>query len=254
MKKVVAVLTVAIFLFSCGESSVGVRDRDDGSGGSDGDGGGGGGGGSGYTLTTSVSPYGSGSISRYPNQSSYSPGTSVSVTATAAGSNYTFTGWSGASTSTSSTITIVMDGNRSLTANFREQGANAVRITLTYWNTTETDVLGDKKLDPRIYFNVHSYQNGKIARTDKTNNLLDQDNLGQTWSGSSKSSPVMFMETASEVRIEAVVTEQDPLVSDDISPGYWSVFTLPVSAGRTGSATLEGGKSTVRYSFEFLRQ
>jgi uncharacterized repeat protein (TIGR02543 family) len=47
----------------------------------------------------------------------YSAGTSVALTATAA-SGYRFLGWSGAATGTSKVVNLVMNGNKSLTANF----------------------------------------------------------------------------------------------------------------------------------------
>jgi len=38
--------------------------------------------------------------------------------------------------------------------------SNAVIITLTGWETKETDFLGDTKLDPTIYFQVIAIQGG----------------------------------------------------------------------------------------------
>ena len=62
-----------------------------------------------------------GTVARYPNEDTYKYGEEVIVVATAK-PGYTFTGWSGASTSTSATITIIMDGNKTLTANFQQKG------------------------------------------------------------------------------------------------------------------------------------
>jgi uncharacterized protein (TIGR02145 family)/uncharacterized repeat protein (TIGR02543 family) len=76
-----------------------------------------------YTLTTEVSPAGGGSVSRDPSWGSYLNGTTVTVTAVAA-SGYVFTGWSSASgTSAASGSTwesaiVVMNGAKTLTANF----------------------------------------------------------------------------------------------------------------------------------------
>jgi len=86
-----------------------------------------------YTLTTSVSPSGGGTVSRSPNQTSYTSGTSVTVTATAA-SGYTFTGWSGASTSTSSSVTITMNGDKTLTANFKQQPTYTLTTRVSPFN------------------------------------------------------------------------------------------------------------------------
>jgi len=75
-----------------------------------------------YTLTTIVSPIGGGAILCNPNQTTFSSGTSVTVMATAA-SGYTFIGWSGASNSTSTSVTVTMNGDLTLTANFKQQSS-----------------------------------------------------------------------------------------------------------------------------------
>ncbi len=71
-----------------------------------------------YTLSTVTTPY-VGEISRNPNNASYREGATVTVTApTVAG--YTFTGWSGASTSTTAIVTVTMDGDKTLTAIYKQ--------------------------------------------------------------------------------------------------------------------------------------
>jgi len=72
-----------------------------------------------YTLTVNINPTTGGEVSRYPNQQSYNHGTTVTVTATA-NTGYTFTGWTGASDGTGASTAILMDGNRSVTANFEQ--------------------------------------------------------------------------------------------------------------------------------------
>ncbi|RPJ39533.1 MAG: right-handed parallel beta-helix repeat-containing protein, partial [Planctomycetaceae bacterium] len=67
-----------------------------------------------YTLTVSAT---NGTVTRTPNQSSYTSGTSVSLQAMP-NSGYTFTGWSGALTGTANPATLVMNSNKSVTANF----------------------------------------------------------------------------------------------------------------------------------------
>jgi len=203
-----------------------------------------------YTLTVNASPSSAGTVS--PAQASYASGTQATITATPV-SGYAFSRWSGASTSTSNPLSITMNGDKSLTAVF-EQTANAVIITLRYWESKETDgIFGSKLLDPRISFIVTSRQGGKTASTNKTGYLLDKDDLGQTWSGSSKSSPVPFITSADEVRIEAFVEEKDVLSNDDISPGYYVVFYPPFRIS-SGTETLDygNGKSKVRFDYEFV--
>jgi len=131
--------------------------------------------------------------------------------------------------------------------------ANAVIVTLTYWETKETDLL-DSKLDPEIYFNVVAYESGRQVSKNSTTSLLRADNVGQTWSGYSKSSPISFVGTADELRIYAVVIERDPLANDDISPGYYAGFDSPFVSGVRGSKTLNygSGKSKVSLDYEFV--
>ncbi|GBU25422.1 hypothetical protein R83H12_02065 [Fibrobacteria bacterium R8-3-H12] len=136
-----------------------------------------------------------------------------------------------------------------------KQTANSIIITLRYWETKEKDGLlnTDKDLDPKIYFNVIARQGGKIVSNNSTSALLDKDNVGQSWSGSSKSSPIPFTPSADELRIEAIVVEKDPLVNDDISPGYYKSFGSPFTLGN-GTVTLDygSGKSKVSFDYEFV--
>jgi hypothetical protein len=138
-----------------------------------------------------------------------------------------------------------------------DKPANAVIITLKYWETKETDgLLGtDKALDPKISFNVIARQGSKTVSNNSTGALLDRDNVGQTWSGSSKSSPIPFITSADELRIVATVIEKDPLADDDISPGYYATFSPPFYTG-SGKKTLDygGGKSKVIFDYEFVWQ
>jgi uncharacterized repeat protein (TIGR02543 family) len=68
-----------------------------------------------YTLVTSVTPAGAGTIS--PPNWAYSPGTMVTLTATS-NSGYAFTGWGGDCSGTVKTCNVLMDKNRTATADF----------------------------------------------------------------------------------------------------------------------------------------
>lgn len=77
-----------------------------------------------YTLATYASPYGSGSVAlspspNCPNSGQYLPGTRVQMTAYGA-PGYTFAGWSGNASGTANPYTIIMDSNKSVTANFNQ--------------------------------------------------------------------------------------------------------------------------------------
>lgn len=71
-----------------------------------------------YTLSTSVS--GSGSVS---GGGAYDEGTTATVTASAA-SGWSFSNWSGDASGSSSSATVYMDGNKSVTAVFVQDGTN----------------------------------------------------------------------------------------------------------------------------------
>jgi uncharacterized repeat protein (TIGR02543 family) len=67
-----------------------------------------------YTLTVTAA---NGSVTRTPSKSSYTAGETVSLLAVPS-SGYAFTGWSGAISGTSNPAAVVMDGSKSVTANF----------------------------------------------------------------------------------------------------------------------------------------
>jgi uncharacterized repeat protein (TIGR02543 family) len=67
-----------------------------------------------YTLDITAT---NGSVAKTPDQASYNHGTTVTLRATA-NIGYTFTGWSGDASGTTNPTTVVMDGNKSITANF----------------------------------------------------------------------------------------------------------------------------------------
>jgi uncharacterized repeat protein (TIGR02543 family) len=67
-----------------------------------------------YSLTVNAT---NGSVAKNPDQSLYDHGTNVELTATA-NTGYHFTGWSGDLSGTTNPETILMDGNKSVTANF----------------------------------------------------------------------------------------------------------------------------------------
>jgi len=68
-----------------------------------------------YTLTTSVSPAGGGTVS---GGGTYNEGATATVTVLTTTAGYTFSNWSGAASGTSTTTTVLMNGAKSVTANF----------------------------------------------------------------------------------------------------------------------------------------
>jgi len=90
-----------------------------------------------YTLTVNRNPAAGGSVTRNPDKANYNTGETVTVTASA-NANYTFTGWSGASTAAAASVQIIMNGDKTLTANFQLNQVNPtdMRIRINKTNNT----------------------------------------------------------------------------------------------------------------------
>jgi len=95
-----------------------------------------------YTLTTSVSPSGAGSVS--PSGGEYDAGSSLSLSATAA-SGYAFDYWSGSASGTSPSTTIVMDSDKSVTANFVTAGPTVLFSDDFSQDTGDWDIYSDSR-------------------------------------------------------------------------------------------------------------
>ena len=99
-----------------------------------------------YTLTVNSNPSDGGFIN--PNGGTVKAGQQVSLTATPA-DEFLFEGWSGAETGTSPTISVIMDKNKSITANFvkkqykvkidHSEGGTVEVKTIKQGTPTETD-------------------------------------------------------------------------------------------------------------------
>ncbi len=94
-----------------------------------------------YTLT--LGTLGNGGVAAVPNQATYDHGTAVQLTATpSAGWNFDF--WTGDASGSVNPLNLVMDGNKSITANFGErtytwnQTGTAAWTTATNWTPART--------------------------------------------------------------------------------------------------------------------
>jgi len=87
-----------------------------------------------YTMSITAT---NGSVSKTPNKSSYNHGETLTLVATA-NTGYHFSNWSGDASGTNSTTTIVMNSNKSITANF---SLNAYSLTVTSSNGSVTKTL-----------------------------------------------------------------------------------------------------------------
>jgi hypothetical protein len=134
-----------------------------------------------YTLTTSV--VGSGTVGKSPDQPAYDHGTNVQLTATPAAS-WNFGFWSGDASGSANPLNVVMDGNKSITANFGQnvytwnQTGTAAWTTATNWTPTRTvtatnDVLiFDNGAATAIASGVPTQTVGRIVVTNNTNITL----------------------------------------------------------------------------------
>ncbi|MCL5282125.1 MAG: InlB B-repeat-containing protein [Planctomycetes bacterium] len=114
-----------------------------------------------YTLTISAT---NGIVTKTPNQTSYTSGQTVTLQAVP-NTGYTFSGWSGDLTGTTNPATLVMNSNKSVTANF-----TAVPITYTL---TISAVNGTVAKTP----NQTSYTSGQTVTLQAT------PNIGYTFGG-----------------------------------------------------------------------
>jgi gliding motility-associated-like protein/uncharacterized repeat protein (TIGR02543 family) len=77
-----------------------------------------------YALSVTVVPAGGGIVA---GEGTYAAGTKTTLIATPA-SGYIFTGWSGDVSDASASVDVIMNGNKSVTANFQEQIVTAAEI------------------------------------------------------------------------------------------------------------------------------
>jgi uncharacterized repeat protein (TIGR02543 family) len=82
-----------------------------------------------YTLTLMVDPIGGGTVAKNPDLPAYDPGDTVTVTATPA-DGFSFTGWSGDLSGSLNPAEIVMDGNKTVTANFAQIPKYTLTVTI----------------------------------------------------------------------------------------------------------------------------
>ena len=94
-----------------------------------------------YTLTATSAPTGGGTVILSPSGGTYASGTSVTATANA-NSGYTFTGWSGALTGTTNPGTVIMNSDKTLTANFTAITTYSLTITTPTNGTVNASPVG----------------------------------------------------------------------------------------------------------------
>jgi uncharacterized repeat protein (TIGR02543 family) len=116
-----------------------------------------------YTLTSSVNPSEAGTVTKNPDKASYVQGDSVKLNANA-NSGYVFKNWSGdvpQSVQNTNPVTIIMDSNKSVTANFTRRYTLAIASgnggttnpapgSYTYDSGTEVQITASPNADYRF--------------------------------------------------------------------------------------------------------
>lgn len=131
-----------------------------------------------YSLQTAINPSGAGNISvNTPSncaQGKFLPGTSVQISASA-NSGYVFSNWSGDASGTSASTTVVMNGNKSVTANF-----SAIPTCYSLTKNINPSGAGSIVANPSANCNGTQYSAGTVVQ------LTANANSGYTfsnWSG-----------------------------------------------------------------------
>jgi len=137
-----------------------------------------------YGLTVRAEPPNGGQVSRNPGRSAYNAGDEVIVRAYEA-DGYEFTGWSDTSLGTANPAMVTMDSDKTLTANFKWQGAEPPDTTkppVTYELTVGADPQagGSVSRDP----DKTNYADGEAVTVTATQN---QGYRFVNWSGASSS-------------------------------------------------------------------
>ncbi len=117
-----------------------------------------------FTLTTSVNIGGSGTVS--PSNGVFYEGQSTTITATA-NAGFKFSNWTGDTSSTVNPISILMDTNKTLTANFVED---------EMFTLNTSSINGYVRLDP----DQSSYYNGTVVNIVA---VADSGYIFDSWSG-----------------------------------------------------------------------
>ncbi|MGV3504496.1 MAG: InlB B-repeat-containing protein [Adhaeribacter sp.] len=102
-----------------------------------------------YTL--SVQTTGSGTVTKNPDQASYSSGSTVTLTAAPA-AGYNFTGWSGSASGTANPLAVVMNQNKTITANFSQPPAGQQVLSFSLINASDEQVI--QTISPGEVFNL----------------------------------------------------------------------------------------------------
>ena len=230
-----------------------------------------------YTLTTIVSPANSGTIALNPAGGTYTAGAGVQVTATP-NSGYTFASWSGDASGTTNPVTVVVDSNKSVTANFSVISStpapstysisgtvtssgtalSGVAITLTGASSANTTTAADGT------YSFSSLANGNYTVTPaKTNYTFSPVNIAVTISGADQANqnfigtyvpPVVtqnftisgYVRDASSNGINGVTVALSGSASNSVVTNWNGYFSFTVVSG--GNYTVTPSKTGYKFA------
>lgn len=189
-----------------------------------------------YTLSAIASPTGGGTITGAGN---YSSGATATLTASPA-AGYIFTGWSGDASGTAASISIVMNGNKSATANFQAQssgGTATIRI-----EDSATTSQGLCSYEGSISSNTGA-SNGKVI------NLSNSAGKGANWkvytpAAGSYTLTWRYVNSSSSNSYTIALIVNGTTVNNALAVAKTSGST--VFATTTAAVTLQAGINTIR--------
>lgn len=178
-----------------------------------------------YSLTINVSPEEGGSVS--PSGGSYDPGVTVTIVATA-NSGYEFDYWSGGASGTDPTATVVMDADKSVTANFKTSSQSQPQF---YTLDTTVSPSGSGSVSP----SGGEFEPGvQIALTA----IPAEGYVFDYWSGDASST---------DATTTVVMDSDRSVTANFITAGYEVLFTDDFSDPSTGWATFDASEGQAAY-------
>ena len=180
----------------------------------------------GYTLTINIE--GSGSVAKDPDQGTYVYGTSVELTAIA-DPGWTFSHWDDDLTGSTNPDSIVMDGDKTVTANFSQLPVHTINLD-PKWNLVSIPVYENiGKTDITVRYDNNNYSWTEAAGLGiLLNDIYDWDRVNQVYIGISTLEPGKSYWMQANFDCELIIYS-DAVGTGDITllPVNWSLVGLP---------------------------
>ncbi len=165
-----------------------------------------------YNLTTNAND---GNITLNPPSGTYAEGTEVTVTANA-NFGYLFNSWSGDISGAVNPIVVIMNSNKSITANFVSDGGTAISITpINYGIATSDENTGSGYI---MYSNqnVHNRFSSNAPHPDNSDHFIAVKYSGGQWYYDYNDGWVQFSSVSSDVLIADIDFSNDNISLLDV--------------------------------------